>query len=319
MANIAAVFFKSAEYVSRGRSKEDYINDLYHCILFREPDPAGFSGGVALLNSTDFSSLPLIPETIASAEYAQRINPSLNFVDPPWDGIIDMATVVSAFADRHPNEGKKVTQWVNTGPSTAGFKDDYRSERRTGGSIIGIFQSYDGNFIYDLIYLTADAVGFHGSFPIYPGSQFSIWDSFGPLSRRFLTLNSVGDVFVTNFSTYCGNTSSPATTLCGSNNPVGNKVESFGMIDVGGNIGKRWSITLATDLSTQPGYTKEWVTLDLGPAPNVYDPEFSYLQYKQTHKQWAANPDDPNDYTYENFGDVVPYEHHYTFFDYFSI
>lgn len=79
---------------------------------------------------------------------ANRLNPST------WETfrvmpVIDMAQVLSAFADRHPNEGKLKTFRVNQG--TSYFDNQSLAERRLTGrnEIITTQTSFDGVRIYD--------------------------------------------------------------------------------------------------------------------------------------------------------------------------
>jgi Domain of unknown function (DUF4214) len=313
MANIAARFFQSKEYAARNHSKEEYITDLYNCLLFREPDTGGFNGGVALLASTDYSFVPLVVSTIVSQEYATAIAPRLPFLDPNWNGKIDMGEVIAAFADKHPHQAKERTAFVSTA-GVSSFFDKYRLERRSGGDVIGVYYHVDGTGIYDQLSITADRVGYAGSFPIHPGSSVGRWVPMIQLSDRFITANDTGKQFLSYFDTYSSPSSSDSFTLIGSSGHNVNGIYEFGVKDFGGNIGKRWYVTFVGNLAALD-VTQEYNTFDLGPADMVYDPEFSQLAYEHRHRPWVPDPDS---YAYEYFGNLVDYDPHASFFNYFS-
>lgn len=242
---------------------------------------------------------------------ANRLNPSA------WETfrimpVIDMAQVLSAFADRHSNEGKLKTFRINQGVSY--FDNQSLAERRLAGKneIITTQTSFDGVRIYDWIWLAEDKVGGHGTFPICSACTASIWSPMIPLSRRFLTPDMTGtkiqgtvDVQTANGALLNFSPSGPLTT--------GNEVHEFGIQYMNGNIGTRWYVKVATDVATFPGHIKEYYTYDLGPAANVYDPEFGQIMYEQTNK-----PGNGGDATIEKYGEIVPMSVHGTVSSFFS-
>jgi hypothetical protein len=157
-------------------------------------------------------------------------------------------------------------------------------------------------------------VGYAGSFPIHPGSGVGRWVPMIQLSDRFITANDTGKQFHSYFDTYSSPSSSDSFTLTGSSGHNVNGIYEFGVKDFGGNIGKRWYVTFVGNLAAL-NITQEYNTFDLGPADMVYDPEFSQLAYEHRNREWVP---DPNSYAYEYFGDVVDYDPHASFFNYFS-
>ncbi|MFV0675534.1 fascin domain-containing protein [Variovorax sp. tm] len=236
---------------------------------------------------------------------ANRLNPSTweTFKIMP---VIDMAQVLSSFADLHPNEGKLKTFRANQG--TSYFNNQSIAERRLAGKneIITTQTSFDGVRIYDWIWLATDQVGGHGTFPICPGCAASIWSPMIPLSRRYVTPDMVGAKIQGTVSVQNADGStlnfSPAGQLT-----TGNEIHEFGVQEMNGNMGARWFIKISTDVATFPGHIKEYYTYDLGPAVNVYAPEFGQIMYEQTNK-----PGNGGDATIEKYGEVTPMEIHAT-------
>jgi hypothetical protein len=311
MIDLTYAFFTSPEYKNAHKSKEQYVTDLYHCILFREPDPAGLASGVASISSTDFYA-PFVPDK--SQEFVSTILPKLSFLEPNWNGVIDMGEVVAAFPDKHPHQAKERTEFVNTA-GVSSFIDKYRLERRSGGDVIGIYYSEGGSggWIYDQLSITADRVGYTGTFPIFASSTVGRWDPMIPLSDRFITPGDTGKQFVGDWDTYTSPSSSDSFTFIGRSHGI-NSISSFGVKDFGGNIGKRWYVTFVGNLADLAS-TQEYNTFDLGPTEGVYDPEYSQLAYEQRHRPWVS---DPNSYAYEYFGQLVELDPHGSFFNYFS-
>ncbi|MEW5803598.1 MAG: DUF4214 domain-containing protein [bacterium] len=65
-------FFLSPEYMNRQRSNEDFVRDLYHGVLGREPDPEGFKGWVNSLNNNN-SRESVLNGFLESAEFKNKI------------------------------------------------------------------------------------------------------------------------------------------------------------------------------------------------------------------------------------------------------
>ena len=323
IAHIAVEFVQGAEYAARNRSKSDYITDLYHCLLFREPDVAGLGGGIAALTSTDYSSAPFVASTPQSTEYATVIAPQLPFVEPNWNGTIDVNQVVGAFADRHPHEAKKQTFYAFTGPgSTVTFNDSYKCERRANGvDYISVWVGSDNSSgaVYDWIGTDGTQVGFKGTVPTYPGLPATMWRSMIPFSPLFITTAYAGTTMSAAWDTYTGPNNADNFTLTAHNSARPTDTINFDFKNFGGSIGSRWIMT-STSVPGSANETQEVMTYDLGPAPGIWDPEFSVVAYRHQHKSGDPNP---SDYTVEQFGQVVPdslvlNSCHGSFFSYFT-
>jgi hypothetical protein len=293
---------------------------MYTKILRVTGDPAmldatGYNSILARLNAGEGRD-EVAKTFFFSSLFAPAFMSRLTHYDLSWNGVIDMGTVVSAFADKHPHESKVVSLRKNTG-AAALMTTDRITERRSGDLIVQITQ-YSNNAwtIYSPVQITANMVGYSGTFvkPDSTENPPTYWDM-NPIANRYMTVNDTGRQALANNTTYiqAGYPSSMVKTAVGSG-PLATKIKEFGVKDFGGTIGTRWYVSQITDLSVLPTYTAEWVAFDLGPAQGVYDPEYGVLEYGHTNIPGL----NPADYTYVHFGAVDKYEPHGSVLNYFS-
>ena len=227
--------------------------------------------------------------------------------------VIDMAQVISAFADRHPNQ-RKLRTYNSVVGSGGYFSNQAVFDRRVPGKneVIVTSQSYDGVLIHDWYWLANDRVGIHGTFPIYENASWLIWDQMILSSYRYMTPDMTGVKLNTGtYSSYTGaNVNSPMLSDDHSPTQNHNIVAGIMAMSTGGSIGSRWYIGIKTDPG-MPGILEEW-RYDLGPTPGVYDPEFGAIGYIQTNR-----PND-NGSGAEYYGTLDAYDGHSSFFNYWN-
>jgi hypothetical protein len=165
--------------------------------------------------------------------------------------VFDMAQVISAFADQHSHEAKQRTERSNTG--IAYYDNQMVLDRRIQGKneLVITQVSWDGVKIYDWLWISEEKIGLHGTFPIFPGAKVHITDPMVPFFTRYLTPDSVGQKVNGKFNFLSGLPDSPKFTFKDTGN-LPNYVSYIGMRELRGNIGKRWVITTASDLTNQP-------------------------------------------------------------------
>jgi hypothetical protein len=241
--------------------------------------------------------------------------------------VIDMAEVVSAFPKRYAGYSKYKTFRQNTGCSQYDNKKVYERwvDGKMPSEIVNISVSWDDARILDWLWLAADRIGGHGTFPMCQESTYfnpaqpcpvALWNEMIPLAHRYITpdmgidAGTEKEIIEGSFTTSTGKSNSSALS-CGTcaKSTMGNEVHRFGYEPMGGNlgvgtIGPRWYVKIATDLTRVPTYTKEYFTWDLGPNVNVYKPEFGWIMYEQTNKP-ACQGYSSGGSTIEKYGDLV--------------
>ena len=226
--------------------------------------------------------------------------------------VLDMSATFSAFADLHPSQSKNRTLNSNTG--TAYYNNKAVFERRVASGanqIIVTEVGHDDVKIYDWYWLEDDRVGLHGTFPIYATGDVHVTDPMVPYSARYLTPDTVGQKINGEFNYLQGNQKNANFVTKGTGN-LPNLISAIGIRDLGGNIRKRWVVTVSTDLDALPTSIGESFSFDLGPADGVFAPEFGLVGYDQTNKPGGGS-------TSESYGDLesIP-DAHFSFFDLFS-
>lgn len=235
--------------------------------------------------------------------------------------VIDMQQVLTAFADRHPNQAKQRS-----------FRDQHSGvdwvhnaivyERRTVPTAnfgqpgiwnqLTVAQVGDADHapytINDWYYMDDNFVGFHGTLPDDP-SQWTIWSPQIHVAARFVTPDMDGWFFDGSYDNASGITPTPTAGWCpfpdvahAGNQGCFKNVIHFTLIDTQGAIGSRWVITSGGDPSQTGDMPLETWTYDLGPSAGVYDPEFSAIGYQQRRMF-----QDYNSWTTERYGTVIDY------------
>ncbi len=233
--------------------------------------------------------------------------------------VIDMAEVMTAFAVRHSDSVKVRTKNENEGCQQV---DDVKVFERwvkgkVGREMVKVQVSGDHVPILDWHLFAEDKTGVHATFPLcqlsnaFPGNPcpFAIWEPMVVESHRYLTPDmgtgpsNIMDTIKGPVTTYEGISTSPDVKCAGNCAPetIGNEVNEIGYLGFDGNIGDRWYVKIASNLNVDIGFTKEHFTWDLGPAPNVYDPEYGWIRYEQTNKGCQSPP---GGYTGHMFGSI---------------
>jgi hypothetical protein len=233
---------------------------------------------------------------------------------------IDMGEVIEAFAYRHPHEIKKTSRFLDTNYASPMAPAAGKVERLSQGRLISRYD-WSNYWIDDVMTVTANAVLWVGSADFDPGSPDTLWwDPGYLLSNRYIPIspNPTGTAFVSpSFSAYNEADDSPLKIVQSTGNTFGNMVYDWGSLPTYGNIGggSRWFIRFALrPLGTGFNAPDEFSTLDLGPSPNVYDPEFGWLRYEQYER-----PGTPSTSHMEAFyGDLEPGDPSASFFNEYS-
>jgi len=236
--------------------------------------------------------------------------------------VIDMAEVLTAFPKKYQNYVKNISYSQNTGCAFFHNKKVYERwvSGKVGREIVNISVSADNVRILDWIWLAADKVGNHGTFPLCQESASSspstcsvgIWDPMIPLARRYLTPDmgvdsgTVPETIEGAFLEYAGISTSNSLTCQNNCNTKshGNEVHRFSYEPMNGNIGARWYVKIATNTNKFTG-VKEYFTWDLGPSINTYRPEFGWIIYEQTQKNGCPDYPAGGGYTIEKYGNLA--------------
>jgi hypothetical protein len=245
-----------------------------------------------------------------NSQTSTTANPVVEIKLNSWDGVINMNGVISAFARRHPNESKQRVFYYTSAKNPPAH-DDLFTERMVGSNMTNAFRDEASQiWVYNMLRDVGGIVGFIGAFVMKKDATATWWESVNPLVGNSITKSDLGKSWSMQVKTYLQNGENGIKTFAGEG-ILASKIEEFGVKDFGGNIGKRWYVAVATDISVTPNLTKEWGYFDLGPSDGVYDPEYGMIEYKQTNY-----PDDPNAVTDEIFSMVVPIDLHANFFGY---
>lgn len=229
--------------------------------------------------------------------------------------IIDMAKVMTAFADRHPQQAKRKSSRIQKGPDVGSWvHNEYVVERRDGDAARAgeqIVRRWVGDavrpgMIYDWLLIEETAVGLRGTYQIESNdySKGNTFQTLTPMLRmafRYFTSDMVGVVNSCTFESRGGQDMSDGPTQ----RTWEVVIYDMLMLDVGGDIGRRWVVDIAPpDHVLVPGaMPDEHNYFDLGPAEEVYDPEFGQIAYE--HRNVLG---DPGVGTIEFYGNLERYD-----------
>jgi hypothetical protein len=248
--------------------------------------------------------------------------------------VIDMAQVLTAFADRHPGQAKACTKhsdnsglgWVHDGliyeTRPLGSLSSRNQIAITHMSDNWMAQQDHSYVITDWYYLDNNRVGIAGTYEKkIEGHLFENYTTFGAyvgkfaqpdgkimlkMADRYMTPDMVGLQITSDWRDWTG----PKADQGGTPTICHNVVESIAerVVDAAGT--KRWMMCVASDAAFpnasghSAGFPYELCYYDLGPAEGVYDPELGFVGYKQIY---ADNHGIPNGlYAEEFYSKIVP-------------
>lgn len=252
---------------------------------------------------------------------------------------LNMAQVVTAFADRHPGMCKERTShvdtsglgWMKTGKlfesrpmntpwnnemAVTFMSEDWRNPPASGAPAF---------CITDRLYLSSSRIGIAGDYDIKllssgpPTLSFRAFGGRGgnlgaspnnvlALLPAWLSSAGVGTTIVSQWLDWMGQDGMQQ----GANSVCHNIIDFIGERETG--VGCRWIISTSSDMNFpnenghNNGLPYEYWYYDLGPSEGVYDPEFGLIGYKQAYCNQGGSPN--GQMAEEFYMRVVPGEYH---------
>ena len=202
-----------------------------------------------------------------------------------------------------PQRGEKRTLYATTGQPLLDIDTAYRCERmaNTGDVIadwVGTGNSKVSGSIYDWYGNIGGQVGFKGTFQENSSPLFGVlWSPLIAIAQSTFTQAAAGTQISNNFTSFDYSDTSYSFVQAGSGYPL--STLSFDYQNFGGTIGYRWVLVTTSNVDG------EVLEYDLGPAANVYDPEFSAIQYTQNQTPYAGSYQGHTGSIVEQFGELV--------------
>lgn len=222
---------------------------------------------------------------------------------------IDMATVLTAFATKHPTKVKKRSHRIVTGSAQFSWiHNEFVLERyplhvfNKWNEVI-VTQHGDSvrpGVIHDWWWLQTSSVGIRGTYQ-KADQVFLTFDPMIEIASRIITPSSLDKVT----TSFVNVKSGLGQVLTETNKPVPHSL-SLEVIDTKGSIGKRWCLVIHIR-DSNPQMPDEYWYFDLGPSEGVFNPEYGAIAYR--HKNVLG---DSGTGTWEFYGNPIVLDFHET-------